>query len=140
MARRPVAARRRATQPKGTQIVAETQEQHPDVDLTRLNLRDYSKIEAPIYYASASHCQGTGTDFVLTFSRPRPTLDDTSNAMAPFALAEHVVILNLSPGSTKDLAILLTDAVRMHEKMYGEIKTPFTERREATRARRPKGH
>jgi hypothetical protein len=42
-----------------------------------------------------------------------------------------IAVVSISPGTAKDLHLLLGDLVAKHEESFGPITTPFTVRREA---------
>jgi hypothetical protein len=85
---------------------------------------------APIY-ASTVQVQSTGHDLTLLFRRPRPatTAKRVAEGTQPdAAVLELVSVLILSPGTAKDLSLLLRHFVERHEKEYGTINTPYTKR------------
>jgi hypothetical protein len=91
-------------------------------------------VEITPIYASSVQMQGAGNDVSLLFRRPRPA--QTAKAVAAgthpdAAILELVAVLTLSPLTAKDLSLLLQEFVGQHEKTYGTINTPFTQKRAA---------
>jgi hypothetical protein len=127
-----------AKKPNGKPALVPVAASEPQqLQIADIDLRNYTKIDAPIF--GVSTIQGTGNDFTVCLTQPRPMNDDQAKSLAPFALAETIAILRLSPGTLKDLAILFTETIGRHEKQFGIVNTPFTKAREAKGGRRQKG-
>jgi hypothetical protein len=87
-------------------------------------------VEGNIYTASAVQIFWAGNDCTLTFTRPRPALLPTGGP-APAAMAEVVVIMQLSAATMKDLSVLLPEQVAKYEEKFGIIQTIFVKNRAA---------
>jgi hypothetical protein len=138
-----------ATKPRalvGAQVNAIGAEQHAPINVEDIDLRDYSRIDAPIINASIANIQTTGHEYLLMLARARPMQDNSGKGIAPFATQEIVAIVSLSPQFLKDLSIILEGQVKTYEQQFGEIKTPLSLTRGANilqaapRGRRTKGH
>jgi hypothetical protein len=119
------------------------------INVEDIDLRDYTRIEAPIINASTANIQSTGHEYILMLARARPMEENTRKGLAPFATSEIVAMLSLSPQLLKDLSILFDGQVKVYEKQFGAIKTPLsmaqetaqdTIRQAVPRGRRTKGH
>lgn len=83
-------------------------------------------IVAPHYFATNTSIAFTSNACALTFLRATPAnLKVGPDAVVQIGALEPVVILDLSPQSAKDLAIVLMDAVARHEKEYGDLTSDF---------------
>lgn len=96
----------------------------------QMQLQSPTPVQIPYFSASALHIQGTGNEFVLTFSRAMPI--QTPNGIDQTrAMSQPVVLLSLSPQTVKDIAFVLNRTIDSHEKKFGKIQTPFTQRQAA---------
>jgi hypothetical protein len=105
---------------------------HPDLVPHNLKASDLTVVETPIYSASGIQILSTGNEFMLLLGRARAAkLAD--GQLAPVAIQEPVATIYVSPQTLKDLHVALGDVLREHEKLFGNISTPFLKQR-ASRA------
>lgn len=86
-------------------------------------------VEGAISYASAVHLQWAGNDPTLIFQRSRPATEPDGSICRTAAINEVTVMLQVSPGTLKDLMLILQDTLAQYENEFGEITTPFTRRK-----------
>lgn len=107
-------------------------------EISPAQVQELQKVNAPFYAASSVTIQSAGNEIQLIFTRPHP-LEHKFLGIAQISFAEHVAIINLSPGSAKDLAIALTDTMKNFETQFGTITTPFIKARKAKKAKEANG-
>ncbi len=84
-------------------------------------------LNAPNYFASSFRLASTGTEILLVIDRAVPMVDGQGVMPVDAVLMmQTVATISLSPGSAKDLSLVLTDTVSKHEEQFGEIVTPFS--------------
>ena len=76
--------------------------------------------------ASSIRLLGTGTDFHLVFETKRFFIGDEAAVVN-----EPTAVVVLSPHALKDLAVMSAIAIEAHEREFGEITTPFIQKRHA---------
>ena len=92
-------------------------------------------LDAPEFYASALQGFWAGNDFTIVFHRPCPAQANGKSA----AVLTHSAILHLSPGTAKDLMLVMQTEIAKREKEFGEIETGFTRgKAEKSRAEKKK--
>jgi len=78
--------------------------------------------------------KNTGTEVLLIFQNVRLLADKNTGAISEHTVNQTIAVVSISPGTAKDLHIVLGDVVATHQESYGPISTPFTVRREAERS------
>jgi hypothetical protein len=94
-------------------------------------------LNVPYLAAGTFMIQSTGTEVLLILQSARPLADKNTGAISERTINQPIAVVAISPGTAKDLHILLGDAVAKHEESFGPITTPFTVRREAEQASSP---
>jgi hypothetical protein len=87
------------------------------------------KVEVPTYFASNVNVSKIANDANLMFARWVPTVraDGTPSSVA---IAEPVVLIQMSLGTLKDLSLLVSDMVAQIERDSGQqIETDYTKQR-----------
>lgn len=84
--------------------------------------QEASFYNVPAFYGSALQGYFAGNDFILVVSRPQPGQADR----APAVRAQPVAVLHLSPGTAKDLFLLMKAQIEQHEKTFGAIETDYS--------------
>jgi hypothetical protein len=105
-----------------------------------VNAEDLTPVDAPVFHVTTIQVADVGNDLILTFTAPHPALQKNGALARGVALSQVVCILKGSPGTMKDLSILLTGAMAAHEAKYGEVKTDYTIKRAAGDAKSQKTH
>jgi hypothetical protein len=77
-------------------------------------------VRAPTFYGSLVHANMAPNDATILFGTPAVVLGDGTPPTDP------ICIVRMSPQTMKDLALVLARVVERHEKVWGEIKTPFS--------------
>src|SRR3954452_9890034 len=75
--------------------------------------------------------KNTGTEVLLVFQSARFLVDKNRGAISERTVNQPIAVVSISPGTAKDLHIVLGDVVAKHEESFGPVTTPFTVRREA---------
>jgi hypothetical protein len=87
-------------------------------------------LAVPTFYVSTINASLGSNEGTLTFSVTKPVIVQAGpNTTIQALTQEPVVVIQMSPETAKDLAILLTERVAVHEKAWGEISTEFTKLR-----------
>ena len=93
---------------------------------------DLKPVTAPEAYATNVQIFANSNDFTLIFQRPMPvSLPGVPAESSIGGVMSPSVILHLSPGTVKDLMVVLQGLVADHEKEWGKLETAFTRKREA---------
>jgi hypothetical protein len=82
----------------------------------------------PIVHASSISAYLAGNDFTLIFARMRPVMVEGIEDGAAAAMGEPVVVLQLSPGTLKDLSLACADQIAQYEKQFGVVQTEYTKK------------
>jgi hypothetical protein len=98
------------------------------IDLTGIKPGDFQEIQAPHVLANQAVVQSAGSDFIIVFQQAIP-VSTVSLAVAPYAVAKSTAVVFMSPGTAKDLSLVLADAVRQWEADWGTIETPYIRHR-----------
>jgi hypothetical protein len=88
-------------------------------------------LNVPHLAAGTFMIQSTGTEVLLILQSARSLVDKNTGAISERTVNQPIAVVSISPGTAKDLHILLGEAVAKHEESFGPITTPFTVRREA---------
>ena len=96
--------------------------------------RDVEPWNVPIFYGSSFGACRAGNDFVITIGRPHPGSAANMPGTQPLTVNEPVAVVQLSPGSLKDLCLILETQIGLFEKEFGTIETDFTRRRGCLRS------
>jgi hypothetical protein len=91
-------------------------------------------LNVPHLAAGTFMIQTTGTEVLLILQSARSLVDKNTGAISERTVNQPIAVVSISPGTAKDLHILLGEAVARHEESFGPITTPFTARREAERS------
>lgn len=94
-------------------------------------------LNVPHLAAGTFMIQSTGTEVLLILQSARPLVDKNTGAISEHTVNQPIAVVSISPGTAKDLHILLGEAVAKHEESFGPITTPFTVRREAEQSSSP---
>src|SRR3954470_1679950 len=94
-------------------------------------------LSIPHLAAGTFMIQSTGTEVLLVLQSARSLVDKNTGAISERTVNQPIAVVSISPGTAKDLHILLGDAVAKHEESFGPITTPFTVRREAEQSSSP---
>jgi hypothetical protein len=94
-------------------------------------------LKVPHLAAGTFMIQSTGTEVLLILQSARSLVDKNTGAISERAVNQPIAVVSISPGTAKDLHILLGEAVAKHEESFGPITTPFTVRREAEQSSSP---
>ena len=86
-------------------------------------------LNVPHLAAGTLMIQSTGTEVLLILQSARPLADKNTGAISERTATHPIAVVSISPGTAKDLYILLGNAVAMFEKSFGPITTPFTVKR-----------
>jgi len=81
--------------------------------------------------------QSTGTEVLLILQSARSLADKNTGAISDRIIKQPIAVVSISPGTAKDLHLLLGDFVAKHEESFGPITTPFTVRRETEQSSSP---
>lgn len=88
-------------------------------------------LNVPYLTAGTFMLQSTGKEVLLILQSARVLADKNTGAISERAVNQPIAVVSISPGTAKDLHILLGDLVAKHEESFGPITTPFTVKREA---------
>ena len=91
----------------------------------------FEPLNVPHLAAGTFMIQSTGTEVLLILQSARSLVDKNTGELSQLTLNQPIAVVSISPGTAKDLHILLGDFVAKHEESFGPITTPFTVRREA---------
>ena len=91
----------------------------------------FEPLNVPHLAAGTFMIQSTGTEVLLILQSARSLADKNTGAISEHTVNQPIAVVSISPGTAKDLHILLGEAVAKHEESFGPITTPFTVRREA---------
>jgi hypothetical protein len=93
-----------------------------------LKIETVKPLDAPAFYVQISQIMQTGNDFVISFGRNAPAVAEGLDPAGGVgvAIAVPVCILQLSPGSTKDLFLALQIELEKFEAKNGKIQTDYT--------------
>src|SRR5690242_7055065 len=94
-------------------------------------------LDVPHLAAGTFMIQSTGTEVLLVLQSARSLADKKTGAISERTVNQPVAVVSISPGTAKDLYLLLGNVVAKHEERFGPITTPFTARREAEHASSP---
>ena len=94
-------------------------------------------LNVPHLAAGTFMIQSTGTEILLILQSARPLVDKSTGEMSGRTVKQPVAVVSISPGTAKDLHLLLGEAVAKHEESFGPITTPFTVRSEAEQSSSP---
>src|SRR3954447_5854461 len=94
-------------------------------------------LNVPHLAAGTFMIQSTGTEVLLVLQSARSLADKTTGAISERTVNQPIGVVSISPGTAKDLHILLGEVVAKHEASFGPIKTPFTVVREAEQSSSP---
>jgi hypothetical protein len=94
-------------------------------------------LNVPHLAAGTFMIQSTGTEVLLVLQSARSLADKNTRAISERTANQPIAVVSISPGTAKDLHILLGDAITKHEENFGPITTPFTVRREAEQSSSP---
>ena len=94
-------------------------------------------LNVPYLAAGTFMIKSTGTEVLLVLQSARSLVDKNTGEMSQLTINQPIAVVSISPGTAKDLHILLGDAVAKHEESFGPITTPFTVRREAGQSSSP---
>jgi hypothetical protein len=83
--------------------------------------------------------KSTGTEVLLVLQSARSFADKNTGAISERTVNQPIAVVSISPGTAKDLYLVLGNVVAKHEESFGPITTPFTVRREAERSSSPPG-
>src|SRR5690348_11596772 len=73
--------------------------------------------------------KNTGTEVLLVLQSARSLVDKNTGAISERTVNQPIAVVSISPGTAKDLHIVLGDVVAKHEESFGPVTTPFTVRR-----------
>ena len=91
-------------------------------------------LNVPHLAAGTFMIQSTGTEVLLILQSARSLADKNTGAISERTVNQPIAVVSISPGTAKDLHLLLGEAVAKHEESFGPITTPFTLRRAAERS------
>ena len=94
-------------------------------------------LNVPYHAAGTFMIQTTGTEVLLVLQSARSLVDKNTGEMSQLTISQPIAVVSISPGTAKDLHILLGDALAKHEESFGPITTPFSVRREVERSSPP---
>ena len=94
-------------------------------------------LSAPHLAAGTFMIQSTGTEVLLILQSARSLADKNTGAISERPVNQPIAVVSISPGTAKDLYILLGDFVAKHEESFGPITTPFTVRHKAEQSSLP---
>ena len=97
-------------------------------------------LNVPHLAAGTFMIQSTGTEVLLILQSARPLADKNRGVISERTVNQPIAVVSISPGTAKDLLLLLGDAVAKHEDSFGPISTPFTTRRDAEQSSSPSAH
>jgi hypothetical protein len=109
-------------------------------------------LNVPYLAAGTFMIQSTGTEVLLILQSARSLADKSTGAISERTVKQPIAVVSISPGTAKDLLLLLGEIVAQHEESFGPITTPFTARRgadqssslvrfgRAMQTEKPKGH
>src|SRR3954452_17769755 len=86
-------------------------------------------LNVPHLAAGTFMIQSTGTEILLILQSARSLADKNTGAISERTVNQPIAVVSISPGTAKDLHLLLGEAVARHEESFGPITTPFTVRR-----------
>src|SRR5215210_2374023 len=93
-------------------------------------------LNVPYLAAGTFMIQSTGTEVLLVLQRARSLADKNTGTISERTVNQPIAVVSISPGTAKDLHIVLGDVVAKHEESFGPITTPFTVRRNNRHRRR----
>jgi hypothetical protein len=88
-------------------------------------------LNVPYLAAGTFMIQSTGTEVLLILQSARSLADKNTGAISERTVNQPIAVVSISPGTAKDLHLLLGDLVAKHEETFGPITTPFTAGRKA---------
>jgi hypothetical protein len=88
-------------------------------------------LNVPHLTAGTFMIQSTGTEILLILQSARSLANKDTGAISEHTVNQPIAVVSISPGTAKDLHMLLGAVVAKHEESFGPITTPFTVRREA---------
>src|SRR5690348_16538424 len=88
-------------------------------------------LNVPYLAAGTFMIKSTGTEVLLVLQSARSLVDKITGDMSQLTMNQPIAVVSISPGTAKDLHIVLGDVIAKHEESFGPITTPFTVRREA---------
>jgi hypothetical protein len=94
-------------------------------------------LNVPYLAAGTFVIQSTGTEVLLVLQSACSMIDKNTRAISERTVNQPIAVVSISPGTAKDLHILLGDAIARHEESFGPITTPFTVRRKAEQSSTP---
>jgi hypothetical protein len=94
-------------------------------------------LSVPHLAAGTFMIQSTGTEVLLILQSARSLADRDTGGISERTVNQPIAVVSISPGTAKDLHILLGDVVAKHEESFGPITAPFTVRRAAEQSPLP---
>lgn len=88
-------------------------------------IKSLQKIDAPQFYASNVQVMRAGNDFLMVLLRPRASTGADGN-LSPYALSEVQAVISFSPGTLKDMQLMLHAGIETYEQDFGPIVTIIT--------------
>ena len=88
-------------------------------------------LDVPHLAAGTFMIQNTGTEVLLILQSARSLADKNTGTISERTVNQPIAVVSISPGTAKDLHLVLGDVVAKHEESFGPVRTPFTVRREA---------
>ena len=119
---------------QGSKQMAEPPKNQDELNALLASNPQIVPVNAPLLYASSLQLTATPTGFTLTFAQPRPVNIGAGNQPLSAAILEPVVVLQMSPGTVKDISVLLTAQMAMYEATWGKLETEFTRKQAAEEA------
>ncbi|MGI3127591.1 hypothetical protein [Nitratireductor sp. PBL-C9] len=90
------------------------------------NGHEFTRLDAPAYYASTVEIIWAGNDCTIVASRPHPRIRIVDGKQEGTVSAEPQVVLQFSPQTAKDLLKLLQRGIENYEERLGTITTEYT--------------
>ena len=94
-------------------------------------------LNVPYIAAGTFMIKSTGAEALLILQSARSLVDKKTGAISERTVNQPIAVVSISPGTAKDLYLLLGNFVAKHEECFGPITTPFTVRREAEQSSSP---
>lgn len=88
----------------------------------------YTPVDAPNFYITAINIAPSSNSFSLLLSKLRPVVVEIAGQQAQAGRLDPVAVVDMSPGTAKDLLILLKNSIATHEAEFGEIVTEYSRR------------
>jgi hypothetical protein len=91
-------------------------------------------LNVPRLSAGTFTVQATGTEVIMVLQSAVPLIDKQSNAFSGQAVLQPIALVSISPGTAKDLHIVLGQVIENFERDVGPIVTPMTVQQDAKQA------